>query len=208
MERLTEDEANKILAELIKLRRKSKRDPSALPAYKRCEQICSQKFDYLVTSKLYKYRTFANYEDLKQDGRMALVHAFRNFDPKKGSFFWWANRYIETKIKREANRHSTIKIPIKQTKEYQPYKVSQLPVLVDANPDALQTIESAELKEKVQQAISQLPADQRKILELNGIKSYSISQIARELKIARPDCTKLLNEAKKNLRQNLETLSL
>lgn len=208
MERLTEDEANKILNELIRLRKKSKKDPSAQVAYHNYEQLCSQKFDYLVTSKLYKYRSFANYEDLKQDGRMALLLALRNFDPKKGSFFWWANQYINTKVKREANRHSTIKIPIKQTKEYQPYKVSQLPVLIDSAPDALQTIENTELKEKVQQAISRLPDDQRKILELNGIKSYSISQIARELNIARPDCTKLLNEAKKNLKLNLETLSL
>ena len=209
MERLTEEEAKEILIELIRLRKKSKRGgEKARVAYENYEQLCSRKFDYLVISKLYRYRTFANYEDLKQDGRMALLLALRNYDPDKGSFFWWANRYIETKVKREANRHSTIKIPIKQTKEFMPYKVSQLPILIDLCPDALQTMISSELKEKVQQAISQLPDDQRKIIELNGIKSYSISQIARELNIARPDCTKLLNEAKKNLKHNLETMSL
>lgn len=208
MERLNEDEAKEILDELVKLRKKYKRNSAYRVAYERQEQLCSKKFDYLVTSKLYKYRAFANYEDLKQDGRMALILALRNFDPKKGSFFWWANRYITTKIKRQANGHSTIKFPIREAREVQPYKVSQLPIMVDSNPDALEAMESNEIKEKVHQAISRLPADQRKILELNGIKSYSISRIAKELKIARPDCTRLLNEAKKNLKQSLETMSL
>ena len=210
MKQLTEKEANEILTKLFELRNKCKRSRSKkLKAeYDQYEAFCEEKFDYLVQSKVYKYKNFSNYEDLKQDGRVALLLALRNFDPNKGSFFWWADKYIKTKVKREANRHSTIKIPIKQTKNIQPYKVSQLPVIIDTNPDPFQSIESTQLKNEVQKAIKQLPEDQRKIIELNGIKSYSISRISRELKITRPDCVKLLNEAKKNLKHSLESLNL
>lgn len=209
MKRLTEKEANDILLPLYELRLKceSSKNKQLLLKYQKQEALCEEKFDYLVLSKLYKYRSFSNYDDLKQDGRVALLLALRNFDPSKGSFFWWANQYIKTKVKREANRHSTIKIPIKQTKAFQPYKVSQLPTMIDTSLDPCQNSESTQIQEYVRDAIKQLPIEQRKIIELNGIKSYSISQISRELNIARPECVRLLNEAKKNLKQSLESFN-
>jgi len=212
MKRLTETEANEILQKLVDLRNKRdscKRKTSNKwkllnEQYTKYEGYCLKKFDYLVVSKTKKYSRFANYKDLQQDGRLALMLALRSFDLEKGSFFWWAEKYIQTKISREANRHSTIKIPIKQTKNFQPFKVSDMPVIIDDEPDAFETIENNQLKESVNRAIDKLPEDQRQIIKLNGIKSYSISKIAREMKIARPTCIKLLQEAKQNLKNNLE----
>lgn len=209
MKTLTEREANEILLKLFELRKKCARSKSKKlhAEYRKQEALCEKKFDYLVLSKLYKYRNFANYEDLKQDGRVALLLALRNFNPHKGSFFWWANQYIKTKIKREANCHSALKIPIKQTQKNHPYKVSQMPIMIDAALDPLQSVEQKEIKKQVREAIQQLPCDQRKIIELNGIKSYSISRISKELKINRIECVRLLNDAKENLKQNLEYLN-
>ena len=200
---LKQEEANEILGKLVVLRNKCKRSKGKKihAEYRQYEEFCGKKFDYLVISRIRKYHSFPNYEDLKQDGRVALLSALRNFEPTKGSFFWWADRYITTKVKREANRHSALKIPLKQARTVQPYKVCQMPILIDPAPDALETIESSELKKQVREAIEKLPSDQRRVIELNGIKSYSISRISRELKIARPECVRLLSEAKKNLKQ-------
>lgn len=205
MKRLTEKEANHILKKLIELRNQCKDSdsPDLHKRYSDWEQYCSTKFDYLVTSKTRKYIQFPNYQDLQQDGRLALVIALRNFDINKGSFFWWANQYIKTRISREANKHSTINIPMKKAKEIQPYKVSEIPTIIDSNPDAMRMLESNEIKQKVNAAIDLLPEEQKKILRLNGIKSYSIKRISKTLKISKSNCVKLLNEAKKNFKENL-----
>ncbi|HMB99997.1 MAG TPA: sigma-70 family RNA polymerase sigma factor [Flavobacteriaceae bacterium] len=202
------DEHDEILNRLFELRQKCKKSKSKKihAEYRKAEALCEAKFDYLVLSKLYKYKSFANYEDLKQDGRVALLLALRNFDPNKGNFYWWANQYIKTKIKREANRHSTIKIPIKQAQTIQPYKVSEIPVVIDSAPDPFQNMESSEIKTQVRNAIEKLPNDQKKIIELNGIKSYSLNRISKELNMKMPECLKLLNEAKQNLKESLKTV--
>jgi RNA polymerase sigma factor (sigma-70 family) len=206
MQRLTNTEAEKLLKTLVRLRRKFARtkDKDVLAEYRKCEDLCGQKFDYLVTSKVDKYKAFSNYEDLKQEGRIALLSALRNFDPRKGNFYWWSGQYIKTKIKREANQYSVFHIPIKHIKDMLPYKVLDMPVVIDDCLDATQVIEKNELTEMLSEAIQRLPIEQRKVIELSGIKSYSISSISKELKMARADCVKLLNEAKYNLKQTLK----
>jgi len=198
----TTKEANKLLHKLIRLRlKKNKTD------YYIHEQHCSQVFDYLVISRVAKYKEFPNYEDLKQEGRLALILALRNFDPKKGSFWAWADQYISTKVKRQANKHSVFHIPLKHVKNTNsPFKVLQLPILVDSAMSALQLVEMKELSERVKKELNNLPAAQKKVLELNGIKSYSINQISKELNMTRSDCMRLLNEAKQTIKQNLNNL--
>ena len=205
MTQLTEEEANKILKKLIVLRNKCKKNKEIIAEYNKYEAYCAETFDYLVVARTSRYKQFANYQDLQQDGRMALLLALRNFDLRKGSWFWWSNQYIKTKISRAANCHSIIKIPMQKARFMQPHKVSSMPKMVFEGPSAMDIIKEKEIIQEVTEAIEKLPEEQKKIIKLNGIKSYSISQISRELKMSRPHCVKLLNEAKKNLK---ETLSL
>ena len=206
MNQLTQEEADILLDKYVKLRKKYKKAKTLeiKREFEQFQEFCAKKFDYLVEARVQAYKKFANYEDLRQDGRVALLFALNSYEPKKGNFFWWANQYIKTKVSREANRHSAMKIPIKHAKHMQPYKVSGFPTMIDASPNALDQIESDEIKQKFWEAVEKLPSDQKKILELNGIKSYSISQISKLLNISRPHCIKLLNEAKKNLKNNIE----
>jgi RNA polymerase sigma factor (sigma-70 family) len=209
---ISRQEAEYIVANLISLRNKSKRSKSEKvhKEYKKAQQLCADKLDFLVDRKTKKYRGFSNYEDLKQDGRLALVLGLNSYKPDKGDIFYWLNQYIKTKISREANRHSTIKIPIKHARRTQPYKVSQLPIIVDNGPGALNTIENSEVHHMLYVAISELPKEQQKIIrlhyELDGWRSHSITKICKELKISRINCIKLLNEAKENLRKTLDSL--
>lgn len=209
MKRLTQQEADEILDKFIKLRNKSRKSKSekVQKEYKEYQEICASKFDYLIASRLKRYKQYSNYDDLYQDARIALLLALNSYDPDKGNFFWWAKQYIKTKISREANRHSTLKIPMKMAKDMQPYKVSEMPVLVDSSPDPFEMKTTKEIQEHVNEAINMLPEDQKKIVRLNGIQEHSISKISKDLKISRVTCIKLLNEAKKNLKQNLQHLN-
>jgi len=208
------EEVNALLDRLVILRRKSAKSKSAKvhKAYEDIQQEAAKKLDYLVEARARKYRAFSNYDDLCQDGRLALFRALQTYSPEKGDFFWWANKYIKTKISREANRHSTIKIPLKHTKHIQPYKVSQLPIIVDNEPDAFENITKDETNTLIRSAVSKLPNDQRRVIELHFEMSgsrreaHSIGKICEKLKITRVNCVKLLNEAKKNLKQELTVL--
>jgi len=141
-----------------------------------------------------------------------LYRALQTYKPEKGDFFWWSNKYIKTKISREANRHSTIKIPLKHAKQVQPYKVSQLPIIIDAGPSALEHIAKDEAVTLIRSAVEKLPEDQRKVItlhyELSGGSDnrrdlYSIGKICDRLNISRMSCVKLLTEAKKTLKREL-----
>ncbi len=208
MKRINRDEVEEMLNKFVELRdkRKKVRSKKVQQEYEKYHAMCTSKLDYLVEIRTRKYKGFSNYDDLRQDGRLALMMALKSFDPSKGNFFCWANQYIKTKISREANRHSTLKIPIKRTKDMQPYKVSQLPIIVDEEPDGLEFTQVEQIKMRVREAIDNLPEDQQMIIKLHGYRSYSIGKICDELDISRSECTRLLNEAKESLKQDLELM--
>jgi RNA polymerase sigma factor (sigma-70 family) len=75
-----------------------------------------------------KYIKFPNYEDLQQEGRIAILSAMKSYVVGKGMFFHWAHQYIKTKIARTANKHSDVNYPMKEFggEDFQPIKL--LPV--------------------------------------------------------------------------------
>lgn len=201
-----------LLDKLVTLRRKCAKSKSSKfrKEFEQVQEECAVELDYLVEARCRRYKGFSNYDDLCQDGRLALYNALQSYEPEKGDFYWWANKYIKTKISREANRHSTIKIPLKHTKHVTPYKVSQLPIIVDNSPSAVENLEVGELKKIIRSSISRLPDDQRRVIELHYEMSagahgepQSIGNICAALNITRSSCVKLLNEAMSTLKQEL-----
>lgn len=205
MKQIEEKEALPLLEKLVMLREGSKTDKSLMLEYREHEAFCADIFDYIVVSRASRYKTFANYQDLIQEGRIALLYSLRNFDLAKGSFFWWANQYVKTKMSREANRHSTIKIPIKHAKTMTPYKMSSIPVMiVSKTPES--DAEFNQALHKISVAVEMLPENQKNIIKLNGLENKSINKISKMLKMSSPNCIKLLSEARNNLRNNLKLL--
>lgn len=202
---------NNLLERLVQLRRKcvKSKSISLRKEFEQVQELCVIELDYLIIMHTRRYKNFSNYEDLCQDGRLALYNALQNYEPEKGDFYWWANKYIKTKISREANRHSTIKIPLKHTKHVIPYKVSQIPIIVDNHLNADENMEKSEQKLSIRSAINKLPENHRNVVDLyyemnlESCKSYSIGKICSKLKITRASCVKLLDEAKEILRQEL-----
>lgn len=206
-----------LLNKLVKLRDECKTSKNKMlqEEFIQVQSECLKTFDYIVEARTRRYRGFANYEDLLQDGRMVLYRALQTYKPEKGNFYWWSNKYIKTKISREANRHSTIKVPLKQAKLVQPYKVAQLPIMIDDGVNALDHMAKDEAVTLIRNAVEKLPEDQRKVItlhyELNGGSDnrralYSIGKICDNLNISRMNCLKLLSDAKKTLKRELTAL--
>jgi RNA polymerase sigma factor (sigma-70 family) len=206
-------EIDEIVNKLVTLRRQCEKskNPKIERELKKIQGLCISKLEYLIDLRTRRYKGFSNYEDLKQDARLSLQLALHSYNPEKGDFFWWANKYIKTKVCREANRHSTIKIPLKYTKDVHPYKVFQIPVMIDESLSALETISKHEKEYIIRKAIDKLPEQHRKVISLyyevgNKVNCSSVDKICSSLSISRVSCVKLLQEATEQLKQELSNI--
>lgn len=204
------EETNTIARKFLELKEKANSGKKEdIKKYKEYQNFCAKKLAPLVNFRTSRYRKFSNYPDLKQDGFEALMMAFETYKPDKGDFVWWASKYISTRISRSANAHSTIRFPLKKAKEMQPYKVGEMPIMIDSSKNPQEAVEQNQEVDLIYRAICELPDKQRQIIlmhhEFSG-NSSSISKISQKLKISRPTCQKLLEEAKNSLRNNLQSL--
>jgi len=208
---LSIDEAQELMKKLITLRTKANetKSPKDIQAFRRHEQSCVEKFRYLITMKTAKYKKFSNYEDLNQEGFEALLKAMKNYDPKKGNWFWWAHKYIGTRISRCANLHTTIRYPLKVAKLMPPHKETTMPLLIEERHCPDKEAEISQAQQSVQKALSFLTAEQKEIVSLvyglNGKKPTSINEICRTLDISRSICVKTIDTALSILKEHIKT---
>ena len=207
---LTEQEAQDLMTKLIDLRDKAKvsEDSKITIELKKHEAICMEKFRYLVTMKTGRYKAFNNYDDLNQEGFEALIKAMNNYNPKKGSFFWWAHKYIDTRISRSANLHTTIRYPLKVAKASTPHKESVMPVLIEERYCPDKEMEDSQSMHAVQGALASLNNDQKTVISLafgfDGEKPMSINKICKKLSISRLNCIKTINGALSTMKENIK----
>ena len=208
---ISPEEVNLIAKTFIKLRKRAERLKSAdaIKKYKDYQNYAASKLFFIVKKRTSRYKKFANHEDLQQDGLEALILALKTYNPKKGDFGWWAKKYVDTRVSRAANAHSTIRFPLKKAKELQPYKTTSLPVMIDLrNPH--EHVETSQIRDNVMRAIKTLPDTQQKAIlmafEFGAGKGSSVSKISKELDISRPMCVKLLQEAKESLKLALSNI--
>jgi RNA polymerase sigma factor (sigma-70 family) len=207
---LTEQEAQDLMIKLIDLRGqiKTPEGKSLIRDLQKHEQICIEKFKYLVTMKTGRYKAFSNYDDLNQEGFEALIKAMNNYQPKKGSFFWWAHKYIDTRISRSANLHTTIRYPLKVAKATTPHKEAVMPLLIEERYCPDKELEESQLNRAIQGAISVLSVEQREVISLaygfDGDKPISINKICKKLNISRLNCLKMINSSLSIMKENIK----
>lgn len=207
---LNMEEAQQLIETFIELRAKVRESKSAEDQanFEKHETLCIHKFTYLVTMKTSRYKSFSNYDDLNQEGLEALVKAMVNYNPKKGNFFWWAHKYIDTRISRSANLHTTIRYPLKVAKATAPHKESILPLLIEEQYCPDKELESSQTIHAVETAMSTLNAEQKNIINLafgfDGEKPLSINKICKKLSISRLNCIKLINGSLIALKDNIK----
>lgn len=206
---ITEQEAKDLVEKYKSLKKAVKTDPSLKLELLRHENLCVQKLKYLVTMKLGKYKTFSNYEDLQQEGFEALLKAIKTYDPEvAGNIFWWFHKYIDTRISRNANTHTTIRYPLRVAKQQAPHKEAVMPNLIEKTycPDLL--LQKSQSKKIINDNLSALPEKQRAILEmafgLNDEPPYSTNKISKRTNMTRSAVLKEMKSAFSKLRESIK----
>lgn len=203
-----EQEANDIAFKYINLKSQVQKHNSIKDKIelKKHEQLCIDKFKYIVDKRSFKYRKFSNYMDLRQDGFEALFLAMKSYNYNKGNFSWWADKYIATRISRSANAHSTIRIPIKKAKLIKPWKVIDLPdnqaeEIVPCDYEAKQTNDNINI------AINKLDVQQQIIIKsvygLYGVEPSTITKTAKQMNLSKKKAVEMFEQAKNQLQKIL-----
>ena len=207
---LTEQEAQDLMNKWIDLRARAKteNDPQIVKDFAKHNRICVEQFKYLVTMKTGRYKAFNNYDDLNQEGFEALYKAMNNYNPKKGSFFWWAHKYIDTRISRSANLHTTIRYPLKVAKANTPHKEAVMPLLIEERYCPDKELEQSQTLRAIQHAAELLNSEQQEVIALafgfDGGKPMSINKICKKLGMSRLSCIKTMNSALSVMRENIK----
>jgi RNA polymerase sigma factor (sigma-70 family) len=202
-------EAQDLIGKFILLRNKIKSKNSRdLQAFKEHERLCIEKFQYLVSMRTEKYRGFSNYDDLNQEGYEALIKAMKNYNIKRGNFFWWAHKYIATRISRSANLHTTIRYPLKYAKTNTPHRETILPLLIEYRFCPDKDLENVELSKIVSDSLKHLNRQQRKVMKLifglTGDKPYSVNKICKKMNISRIRCLQTIDTSMDILKQHIK----
>lgn len=136
-------------------------------ALDKIETAVIDKMSYLVKMKSSRYKKFSNYEDLNQDGLEALIKGLKTYKAGKGSIFWWLHKYIDTKISRSANQHTTIRFPLRIAREQAPIKEQLTNKTLKMQSDIVSIepeLENRQILRKIAEVCENMPKDQRSIL--------------------------------------------
>jgi RNA polymerase sigma factor (sigma-70 family) len=205
---LTVQEAQQLMAKFIELREMATESVEASALFEEHQQVCVQKFMYLVTMRTNRYKSYSNHEDLVQEGLEALTKAMANYNAKKGNFFWWAHRYIGTRISRSANAHTTIRYPLAVAKNITPHKEMHLPLLIEEIYCPDKQVEASQVNNAIHEAMDVLSLEQKKILNLayglNGENKISLSKLCKQLNMSRSTLVSLINEALTKLKERIK----
>lgn len=209
---IDEQEAQELMTKWIALKNRVKKEnnPELLREFNQHTRVCMEKFAYLITMRTGRYKAYANYDDLNQEGFEVLYCAMRNYNPKKGSFFWWAHKYVETRISRSANLHTTIRYPMHVAKAVPPHKETDMPEQTEDNSEYIPDLrlEGVQGSEAIHTVIKQLTPRRQRVLKLyfgfDVDKPYSISHICQELHFSRPYCIKMIKESLVELREGIK----
>lgn len=203
------EEAQVLMKQLISYREiaSASNKSEDIKLLKKHESLCVQKFSYLITMRASRYRNFPNYEDLKQEGMEALLKAMSSYNPEKAPFYFWAHKYIGTRISRCANQHTPIRYPLKYAKLIVPRRELKFPLLIDkTNPE--KDLEKNEIDNAVGNAIKLLNEQQKNIVLLtfgfNGSPPLTLERVSKKMRITTPECEEILCCAIDILKKNIK----
>lgn len=204
---ITEQEAQELVTKYKRLKKSAESDESVKLELKKHESICISKLKYLVTMKVGKYKNFNNYEDLIQEGYEALLKGIKTYESSKGSVFWWLHKYIDTRISRSANLHTTIRYPLKVAKQQAPYKEFNMPNLIEEIDCPDKKLEEHQSIQLINNNLKYLSEKQKEILSLAfgfNDKICSINKIAKKTNLSRSAVLKEYKAALNTLKEHIK----
>jgi RNA polymerase sigma factor (sigma-70 family) len=205
-----------ILNKMIELRNikdktKSKKDKIIYDNYLR---IVFDKFSYIIDVHTNKYKKYANYQDLRQEGALGLFIALNRFDPNRSkNVFKLMNWYISTRIRRSAHKHDVIRFTLKQSKDNQHLnRVETMPVIIDEAKNPHENLESNIIAKDVRNAIFKLSDIEKNIVNMyfgiDKTKKNTISNICNQTKMSRIKVLEVLQSACEKLSEDLNYFNI
>ena len=173
------------------------------------EKIVYDKFEYIISSKTYRYKQFHNYEDIRQEAFDALFKALLTYKEKKGSIFWWINKYVDTRVKRVANKHAVIRVPIVAASTQPPMQEQITSKIMKERFNAQESAEemytNQQLIKNITKACEKLPKQNVDMLfdyfGLNeNFSPKTVAQISEETHIPKNVVQKTINTSIKELK--------
>lgn len=171
--------------------------------YKNLEKELIEKLTILVVRRCSRYRKFSNHPDLTQDGLEGLCLALKTYDPSKGSFIWWANKYIGTRVARAANQHSTIRIPIAKAGLLKPMRTIKLPLIYDPQPQADEQINLFEFNHAFAKCLDNMSDRQQALALLIFQQETSREEARQQLDLTRGEMRRLYKSVSARLQREL-----
>jgi RNA polymerase sigma factor (sigma-70 family) len=203
------EQSAELIATYVSLKNSSKTDPSQRKAFLAHEKLCIEKYAYIVDMKANHYRKFPNYEDLRQEGMLGLVKALQTFSHVSGgNFFYWAHRYIDTRITRASSKHSTMRIPMKTAKITPPKKEAKMPTILEKYnlPDKI--AEESSMVKRISSSLDSLDGLQGKIIAMaygvNGEEKVSLETISKKLGMKRIEVSRQIKAGFGELRGKID----
>lgn len=205
---LTEIQAQEIITKYIELRKNSEENPTKLniKEFKQYENYCIEQFRYIVDIDSAKYRQFQNHPDIFSEGLLGLVYALKTYNPKKGIFFYWAHKYVNTRVARQANQHTTIRYPLKYSKENQPQREKVIPDVYEEYYLPEDMYESKAVGKAIVNALEFCTETEKVILKSYygiGEMAQNIDAICKEKQMCRPKVIKNLNSGINKIKEKI-----
>lgn len=161
------------------------------------------KYDFLVTKFASKYKGYSNYQDLLQEGRIALLQALKTHDAKKGSIECWAYYYIKTVLARKANWHLDIHVPIRKYKANKTMKSDfDLNRIISSEDSPENSLLKEQLHIRLQSAIKCLNDIQQYIIR-DYLNDIPMINICKKYKMNRNTYLKEMANIKRLLKNEL-----
>jgi RNA polymerase sigma factor (sigma-70 family) len=172
---------------------------SAIPSQKsKIQAEFIRRLTYMVQARIKRYRKQPYYDDLLQEGKLGLVKAMIDFDPKRGiNFFKFAVWHIQNRIggfirwnKRTAGQKSV-----------QDEFVSSC----EDTPDPQEQLEAEERRRLVLRSISQLPEIDKAVVNMRyGLdgRCQTLEQVGNRFSVTRQRIQQIEVRAISRIRQD------
>jgi len=180
------------------------------------EKIISE-FTGLISRQAFSCHHPHIYDDLVQEGRIALLAAINNFNPsRRARFSTYAttcirNRMISYAIRETAHFYNKDRRRIypgdrsaAERSDVPPTTLEELASDGSSEADMVELLHLRRYQERLQPALSSLPVRQRQALTLHFRNGKPAAEVATTLNVSRPRVTALIQAALERMRRDME----
>lgn len=156
---------------------------------------------FLVHSRIRAHKGSALYDDLLQEGRIAILKALEDFRPERGrNFFMFATWHIQTRVRRFLKRE--------MGRRERP--VGDIPETDSGETELQDPVQEREDRSAIMRALDFLPDHDRRVIVMrfgfDGEEPRTFQQIGNALGITRQRAQQIEATALQRLRRNKELM--